>query len=58
MEGIYGDNIIEENPYLMSDFTLDYSSPLIDAGELIAGVNDDYNGYDGNAPDVGAKETP
>jgi hypothetical protein len=38
----------------MSDFTLDQYSPLIDAGELIAGVNDNYLG---DGPDVGAKES-
>jgi hypothetical protein len=56
MDGdIVGDNIILSNPYLDDTFHLDPYSPLIDAGELIPGVNDNYGG---NAPDVGALESP
>jgi hypothetical protein len=51
---IVGDNIILGNPYLDDTFHLDPYSPLIDAGELIPGVNDNYGG---NAPDVGALES-
>lgn len=37
-----------------NDFTLTSSSPYIDAGVAVAGINDDYNG---SAPDIGRYET-
>lgn len=41
------------NPELDADYALRSTSPLVDAGVLIPGINDDYYG---DAPDVGAFE--
>ncbi len=53
--GILGSNVLWANPLLLEDYSLEPYSLCIDAGEPIAGINDEFSG---SGPDIGAKEYP
>ncbi|MFZ3136064.1 MAG: right-handed parallel beta-helix repeat-containing protein [Thermodesulfovibrionales bacterium] len=54
-DGILGSNVLWANPLLLEDYSLEPYSLCINAGEPIAGINDEFSG---SGPDIGAKEYP